>query len=70
MGYLHRSPAELEDDNEEWVIQHLLICTHSSEENMMLRYEDVSFNYSVTHSCTVGMNMKGNVANTQRDPNR
>ena len=70
MGYLHRSPAKLEDDNEEWVIQHLLICTHSREENMMLRYKDVPLITQFTHSCTVGMNMKGNVANTQRDPNR
>ena len=32
VGYLDRSPAKLENDNEEWVIQHLLVCTHSEEE--------------------------------------
>ena len=67
VGYLHGSPAKLEYNDEEWVIQHLLVCAHSKREMMVLFNLDL---FHLTHSCTVGMNMKGNVANTQRDPNR
>ena len=67
MGYLHRCPAKLEDDNEHWVIQHLLVCTHAAEKDSD---DKLIIHLLNTHSCTVGMNMKGNVANTHRDPNR
>ena len=66
--YLHGSPAKLEYNYEKWVIQHLLVCTHSKKEIMILFKLDVVLHF--THSCTVGINMKGNVANTQRDPKR
>ena len=36
VGYLHGSPAKLEYNDEEWVIQHLLVCTHSKYEIIVL----------------------------------
>ena len=36
VGYLHGSPAKLEYNYEKWVIQHLLVCTHSKQQMMVL----------------------------------